>query len=205
MKKAFFACLVIAALVAAGLPLFAAKVGDPAPAFTATDSNGKTVSLSDYKGKFVVLEWHNNGCPFVLKHYKSGNMQKLQKDATAKGVVWLVIVSSAPGKQGYVTGAEANASMTEKNAVPTATLLDPEGVVGHAYDAKTTPQMFVIDPKGILLYNGAIDDKPTADLADVATAKNYLSQALSEALAGKPVSEPTTKPYGCTVKYASGS
>jgi peroxiredoxin len=205
MKKAFFACLVIAALVAAGLPLFAAKVGDPAPAFTATDSNGKTVSLSDYKGKFVVLEWHNNGCPFVLKHYNSGNMQKLQKDATAKGVVWLVIVSSAPGKQGYVTAAEANAYMTEKNAVPTATLLDPEGIVGHAYDSKTTPHMFVIDPKGILIYNGAIDDKPTADLADVATAKNYLSQALSEALAGKPVSEPATKPYGCTVKYASGS
>ena len=202
MKKTVWASVVIAALVAAALPIFAAKIGEPAPAFTATDSNGKAVNLADYKGKFVVLEWHNNGCPYVQKHYNGGNMQKLQKEWTAKGVVWLTIISSAPGKQGYVTAPDANAYAKEKSAAPTAILLDPAGEVGHAYDAKTSPQMYVVDPKGILIYDGAIDDKPTTDLADLTGAKNYVSQALGEALAGKPVSEPTTRPYGCSVKYA---
>lgn len=205
MNKVIWACLMVAALVAAGLTAFAAKVGEPAPAFTASDSNGKTVKLSDYRGKFVVLEWHNNGCPYVQKHYNSGNMQKLQKDWGAKGVVWLTVISSAPGKQGYVTAPEANAYVKEQNAAPTAILLDPSGDVGHAYDSKVSPHMFIIDPKGILIYNGAIDDKPTSNVADIATAKNYVSQALTEAMAGKPVSEPTSRPYGCTVKYASGT
>ena len=202
MKKTVWTSFVIAALVAAALPIFAAKVGEPAPAFTATDSNGKTVKLADYKGKVVVLEWHNNGCPYVQKHYNGGNMQKLQKEWTAKGVVWLTVISSAAGKQGYVTAPEANAYAKDKGATPTAILLDPSGEVGHAYDAKTSPHMFIVDPNGVLIYNGAIDDKPTADLADLAGAKNYVSQALGEALAGKPVSEPTTRPYGCSVKYA---
>ena len=204
MKKTIWACFAIAALVAAIVPVYAARVGDPAPTFTATDTNGKTVSLTDYTGKFVVLEWHNNGCPYVQKQYNSGNMQRLQREWTAKGVVWLTIVSSAPGMQGYVTPSEANAYAKAKDAAPTDILLDPTGVVGHAYDSKTSPHMFVIDPKGIVIYNGAIDDKPTTDLADVPTARNYVSQALTEAMAGKPVSEPTTRPYGCSVKYASG-
>ena len=202
MKKTVWASLIIAAVVAAAIPIFAAEVGEPAPPFTATDSNGKAVNLADYKGKFVVLEWHNNGCPYVQKHYNGGNMQKLQKGWTAKGVVWLTVISSAPGKQGYVTAPEANAYAKEKGAAPTATLLDPTGEVGHAYDAKTSPQMYVVDPNGVLIYNGAIDDKPTTDLADLAGAKNYVSQALTEAMAGKAVSEPTTRPYGCSVKYA---
>ena len=202
MKKTVWASVVIAALVAGALPIFAAKIGEPAPAFTATDSNGKAVNLADYKGKFVVLEWHNNGCPYVQKHYNGGNMQKLQKEWTAKGVVWLTVISSAPGKQGYVTAPQANAYAKEKSAAPTAILLDPAGEVGHAYDAKTSPQMYVVDPKGILIYDGAIDDKPTTDLADLTGAKNYVSQALTEAMAGKAVSEPATRPYGCSVKYA---
>ena len=204
MRPAVWISGVAAAIVAASLPVFAVRVGEPAPAFTATDSNGKTVKLADYKGKFVVLEWHNNGCPYVQKHYNSGNMQRLQKEWTAQGVVWLTVISSAPGKQGYVTAADANAYAKSKSAAPTAILLDPTGEVGHAYDAKTSPHMFVIDPKGVLIYDGAIDDKPTTDVADVATAKNYVVKALTEAIAGKPVSEPATRPYGCSVKYAGG-
>jgi hypothetical protein len=140
----------------------------------------------------------------VKKHYGGNNMQRLQKEWTSKGVVWLTIISSAPGTQGYVTAQQADAYVAEQKAVPTAVLLDPTGVIGHAYDAKTTPQMFVIDPGGQLVYNGAIDDKPTTDLADLATAKDYLSAALTEAMAGKPVTVPATKPYGCSVKYATG-
>jgi hypothetical protein len=152
-----------------------------------------------------VLEWHNQGCPYVKKHYDSGNMQKLQKEWTAKGVVWLTVISSAPGLQGYVTPAEADAYVKEKDAAPTAVLLDPTGTMGRAYDAKVSPHMFIIDPKGTLIYNGAIDDKPTTDLADVPVARNYVSAALTEAMAGKPVSMPTSRPYGCTVKYATSS
>ena len=136
-----------------------------------------------------------------MKHYETGNMQRLQKDLTEKGVVWLTVISSAPGKQGYVTASEADAYVKDKGAAPTAVLLDPAGTVGMAYDAKTTPHMYVIDPSGRLVYNGAIDDKPTTDLGDVPGARNYVSQALTEAMAGKPVSIPTTKPYGCSVKY----
>ena len=180
----------------------AAKVGAAAPDFTGTDTNGKTHKLNDYAGKYVVLEWTNRGCPYTKKHYTSGNMQKLQKEWTGKGVVWLTIVSSAPGQQGYVTAAEENAYLKETNSAPSYVLLDPTGTIGHSYDAKTTPHMYVVDPKGMLIYNGAIDDKPTTDEGDIAGAKNYLSQALTEAMEGKPVSLASTRPYGCSVKYA---
>jgi peroxiredoxin len=190
-----------AATLLASAPARAAKVGEAAPEFTATDSNGKSVKLSQWQGKIVVLEWHNQDCPFVVKHYKSGNMQKLQKEWTGKGVVWVSIISSAPGKQGHVDGTGANLDVEKHKAAPSVTLLDPKGEIGRLYGAKTTPHMFVIGKDGRLLYNGAIDDKPTADQADLAAAKNYVSLALTEVLAGKPVSTPTTTPYGCSVKY----
>jgi len=180
---------------------WAAKVNEPAPDFTATDSNGNVHKLSEYRGKFVVLEWTNRGCPYTQKHYNSGNMQRLQKEWTSKGVIWLTVVSSAPGKQGYVTAAEENAYLKQVNAAPTAVLLDPTGQLGHLYDAKTTPHIFIINPQGTLIYNGAIDDRPTTDLADVNGAKNYVTAALDEATPGKPVSIATSRPYGCSVKY----
>jgi peroxiredoxin len=193
------AIVVLAALV---VPAWAARVGEKAPAFTATDSNGVEHTLAEYAGRYVVLEWHNNGCPYVRKQYNSGNMQKLQKEWTGRGVVWLTVISSAPGKQGYVTAGEENAYVKQVNAAPTAVLLDPRGELGHRYDAKTSPHMFVIDPSGTLIYDGAIDDQPTPDPASVAGATNYVSQALAEATAGKAVSVPTSRPYGCSVKYA---
>jgi peroxiredoxin len=203
MRTRAWTFIIAAALATGALTTYAsAIVGEPAPAFTATDDRGATHSLADYQGKFVVLEWHNNGCPYVKKHYNSGHMQALQKEWTAKGVVWLTVISSAPGKQGYVTAEESQAYMKEKGGAQTAVLLDPTGALGHLYDAKTSPHMFVIDPKGVLIYNGAIDDKPTADPADIAGATDYVSQALTEAMAGKPVSMPTSRPYGCSVKYA---
>jgi peroxiredoxin len=198
----------LAAIVAATSLIataYAARVGEPAPDFTVKDSKGRQHRLADYKGKVVVLEWHNQGCPYVKKQYDSGNMQRLQKDWTAKGVVWLTVISSAPGLQGYVTPAEADAYVQQKNAAPSAVLLDPTGVMGRAYDAKTSPHMFVIDKEGRLAYNGAIDDKPTTDLADVPGAKNYVSEALTAVFAGQPVPTTTTKPYGCSVKYAAPS
>ena len=180
---------------------FAARVGDPAPDFTATDSNGKAQKLSDYKGKFVVLEWTNQGCPYTRKHYESGNMQKLQKEWTQKGVVWFTVVSSAPGAQGYVTAEQENDYVKKVNAAPTAVLLDPKGDLGHMFAAKTTPHMFIIDPSGKLIYNGAIDDHPTTDVSDIGSSKNYVSTALEEAMSGKPIAEAATRPYGCSVKY----
>ena len=199
--------LVIVALVLCTVsPLvWAAKVGDAAPEFTATASNGKTVRLSDYRGKYVVLEWHNNGCPYVRKHYKSGNMQRLQKQWTSEGVIWFTILSSAPGKQGHVTASEENDYLAKMQAAPTAALLDPTGEIGHLYDAKTSPQMVVINPQGLVIYSGAIDDKPTTDLQDVPTATNYVSLALQQSMAGKQVETPATRPYGCSVKYADSS
>jgi peroxiredoxin len=196
------------ALVVALLPLSAAqttvqpvRVGAPAPAFTANDSKGETETLAQYRGKYVVLEWHNQGCPYTKKHYVSGNMQGLQKEWTAKGVVWFTVISSAPGQQGYVTPSQENAYLAQAHAVPTAVLLDPEGKLGRLYNAKTTPQMIVIDPAGNVIYDGAIDDRPTPDPQDVHGAKNYVSDALTEAMAGKPVATPFTRPYGCSVKY----
>lgn len=179
----------------------AAKVGDAAPGFSATDSNGKLHRLSDYKGKFVVLEWTNSGCPFTRKHYSSGNMQRLQKEWTAKGVVWLTVLSSAPGQQGYKTPAEENDYLRQASAAPTAALMDPSGSLGHLYGAKTTPDIFIIDPSGKLIYDGAIDDKPTTDVEDVASAKNYVNATLTEAMAGQPIVTANTQPYGCSVKY----
>ncbi len=180
----------------------AQRVGEPAPDFQATDSNGQVHKLAEYRGKFVVLEWHNNGCPYTRKHYESGNMQRLQKVWTSRGVIWLTVISSAPGQQGYVTAEQENEYLKRMNAVPTAALLDPQGGVGRLYAAKTTPHMFIINPEGILIYDGAIDSKATTEQSDIATATNYVSQALEEAKAGKPVSTPTSRPYGCSVKYA---
>jgi peroxiredoxin len=179
----------------------AAIVGQRAPAFELRDADGKSVKLDSYRGKYVVLEWTNFGCPFVGKQYGSGNMQALQKKYTAKGVVWLTICSSAKGKQGYVDGAGAKESMKERDAAPTRFLLDSKGTVGKAYGAKTTPHMFVIDPKGTLVYNGAIDDKASTNKDDVPTAKNYVAAALDESMAGGKVETSATQPYGCSVKY----
>ena len=184
-----------------GTALAAPQTGQPAPEFTLTDSNGKSHKLSDFKGKFVVLEWLNHGCPFVVKHYGNGNMQGLQKEFTGKDVVWLSIVSSAPGKQGHMSPEEANKAKEEKGSASTAVLLDEDGTVGRLYDAKVTPHMFVVDPEGTLIYMGAIDDVKSTDAADIAGAKNYVKQTLDEAMAGKPVSEPTTAAYGCGIKY----
>jgi hypothetical protein len=189
------------ALLALIASAFAVKIGDPAPGFTTVDSNGKQQHLSDYKGKFVVLEWHNQGCPYTRKHYESGNMQRLQKEWTEKGVVWLTVISSAPGTQGFVTPSQENDYLKTMKAAPTAVLMDPGGSLGHLYAAKTTPQMFVIDPNGMLVYSGAIDDHPTSDQGDIPNSKNYVSLALQQATGGKPVTEAATRPYGCSVKY----
>jgi len=177
------------------------RVGASAPAFSATDSRGQTQSLSQYHGKYVVLEWHNQDCPYTRKHYVSGNMQNLQKEWTSKGVAWFTVISSAPGTQGYVTPPEENSYLAQMHAAPTAVLLDADGKVGRLYNAKTTPQMFVIDPAGTVIYAGAIDDKPTPDPEDIRGADNYVSDALTAALAGKPVGTPYTRSYGCSVKY----
>lgn len=176
-------------------------LGKPAPAFSLPDSHGKTRSLDEFKGKYVVLEWFNNQCPFVRKHYDSGNMQRLQQAYRAKGVVWLSIASSAPGKEGYMTADEANQVIAQNKADPTAMLLDSAGKVGRMYGSKNTPTMFIIDPKGILIYKGGIDDRPTTDVADIAGATNYVAKALDESMTGKPVSNPSTRPYGCSIKY----
>jgi len=191
----------IISLAAFSLCAWAVKVGDPAPDFTGTDTHGQTHKLSEYRGKYVVLEWTNNGCPYTRKHYTSGNMQNLQKEWTAKGVVWLTILSSAPGEQGYMTASEENAYIAKVHADPTAALLDPTGAIGHEYDAKTTPDMFVIDPSGKLIYAGAIDDHPTTEVSDIPHSKNYVTDALSEAMAGHAVAVTYTRPYGCSVKY----
>jgi hypothetical protein len=184
-----------------GLTDTAAWPGAPAPAFSARDIAGKTVALSDYLGKTVIIEWTNDGCPFVGKHYNSGNMQALQRRFTAAGDIWLTITSSAPGKEGYVTPDDARADLARWKAAPTDFLLDPDGVVGHLYDARATPHMVVIDRTGTLAYIGAIDDRPSVDLADVKTAKNYVVAALDELAAGKPVTISATRAYGCSVKY----
>jgi hypothetical protein len=183
------------------LPALALTPGTAAPDFQGTDSNGVSHTLSQYRGKYVVLEWANRGCPYDQKHYLSGNMESLQREWTGKGVVWLSVISSAPGEQGSVTPAQENEYLKKMKAAPTAALLDPDGTIGHLYQAKTTPHIFVIDPRGKLIYQGAIDDKPTTDQADIKTARNYLNEALNADMAGKPVPVTTTRPYGCSVKY----
>jgi len=181
----------------------APQIGAPAPEFTATDANGRTHSLSDFRGRTVVLEWTNHDCPYVRKHYETGNMQALQQDATEDGVVWLSIISSAPGKQGHVS-AEQAAELTEtRDAAPTAVLLDPEGKIGRAYEARTTPHMYVITPDGTLVYKGAIDDRPTARHSDIEGARNYVREALAAMENGEDIAKQVTRAYGCSVKYGS--
>ena len=198
--------LILTAAAALAAPSFAAaapNLGQPAPAFTALDADGKPRSLADFKGKTVVLEWTNEGCPYVQKHYNSGHMQGLQKEATADGVVWLTVISSAPGFQGYKTGPQAKQWKARAGAHASDVLLDPKGTVGRAYDARTTPHMFVIDKAGKLVYMGGIDDKPTSDPDSLKTARNYVTAALADVKAGRPVAQPATRPYGCSVKYSS--
>lgn len=198
------AAIVLVSLAAApelGAQEAQAQIGEHAPAFTLPDTHGVEHSLSDYEGEWVVLEWLNYDCPFVRKHYDSGNMPSLQETYGAKGVIWFAIVSSAPGKQGYFAPDEMNRRSEQAGSAAKAVLLDPEGTVGRLYGARTTPQMVLIDPAGTVLYNGAIDDKPSARIETIEGAHNYLVAAIDEAMAGKPVSVPTSQPYGCSVKY----
>lgn len=201
IKTLLITCGFLAA--ATGLSFAETEVGKAAPNFSLPDTNGKTRSLADLKGKYVVLEWYQPDCPFVKKHYRSGNMQALQKEYAAKGVTWLSIDSSAPGEEGNYPADKLNEIAKQDNAARAALLLDPAGEVGRLYGAKTTPDMFIIDPKGILVYKGAIDNKRSTDLADVKTATNYVKGALDAVMAGKTVSTTATQPYGCSVKYAS--
>lgn len=194
---------VITSLIAAAYAFDPPSVGSAAPDFSLTDAKGQTHSLSQYKGKYVVLEWFNPECPFVKKHYGSDNMQKLQKEYTSKGVVWLTIDSNAPGSQGNLTPEEAEKITSSWKSHQTALLLDPEGKAGRAYGAKNTPDMVIINPEGKIAYEGAIDSKATPNPADIPTSTNYVKAALDESLAGKPVTTPQTKPYGCSVKYKS--
>ena len=196
MKRSSTLLAIAASMLAATLVHAAVSVGQAAPDFKAKDTSGKEHSLSAYKGKYVVLEWVNPDCPFVKKHYDSANMQATQKAAEAKGAVWLS-VSTGPGGD----ASELAAWVKEKGAAPTATLLDTDGKVGKAFGARTTPHMYVINPEGKLVYAGAIDNKPTANKADVKDETNYVTAALSEAMAGKPVSKASSEPYGCSVKY----
>lgn len=190
------------ALALPALALFpATALAAPAPGFSLKDADGRVRTLAEFRGKVVVLEWINEGCPYVKKHYQ-GNMQALQKAAVADGVVWLSVCSSAPGQQGHVDGAGAKRFIAAKGAAPTAFLLDPTGVAGKAWGAKTTPHMYIVDQAGQLVYQGGIDDKPTANVADIAGATNYVKAALADLTAGRPVKVAFSKPYGCSVKYA---
>lgn len=196
MKTLILAFALTLTSLAAALP----EIGKDAPDFSVNDANGKTQKLSAFKGKYVVLEWYNHDCPFVRKHYDSNNMQTLQK-AYGDKVAWLTVLSSKKGKEGYLTADEAKKNLTTEKASPTAFLLDAEGTMGKAYGAKTTPHMFVIDPKGKVIYMGAIDNKASADAEDIKTSTNYVKAALDEAMANKPVTTASSKPYGCGVKY----
>jgi peroxiredoxin len=206
-RRAFLAASGLAVVARGSLvipsPAWAApKTGVAAPAFTASATTGKAVSLADQRGKIVVLEWTNHDCPYVRKHYESGNMQSIQKDAVGQGVVWLTVISSAPGTQGHVSAKEADELTATRKAGPTAVLFDPTGTVGKAYGATNTPHMYVIDKAGTLAYAGAIDDRPTSRKSDVPGAHNYVRAALQSVAAGQPVKTPVTRAYGCTVKYA---
>ena len=197
----------IAALLVGMIGIFdvaadaAPQIGQPAPDFTAVDAKGNPIHLSEYRGKIVVLEWTNADCPYTRKHYSSGNMQSVQALAQKNGIVWLSVISSAPGKQGYVNGAAADALTVSRHAVPTAVLLDPTASVARLYAAKTTPHMFVIDKDGMLRYMGGIDSIATTDQADIARAEPYLKEAMLAVVAGNPAPHPVTKPYGCSIKY----
>jgi len=201
MQRSFSAA---AAVLLSALPAMAApEIGAPAPAFEGVTSNNEMISLDQFAGRNVVLEWTNKGCPFVKKHYKTGNMQATQAAAQAGGAVWITVISSAPGKQGHLDGPAANAVAASFDASPDYIILDESGALGRAYRAKTTPQMALIDGDRILRYEGAIDDKPSASHATVAGATNYLLAAFNNVIAGEPVATPKTKPYGCSVKYGS--
>lgn len=194
--------MLLSLLAAISLTTHAAvNVGQPAPGFTGLDSNGKQHSLSQYKGNTVILEWTNHDCPYVKKHYNSGNMQALQKDATANGVVWLSIISSSPGKQGHVSSKQANELTASRNASPTAVILDESSEIGLLYGAKTTPHMYIIDKTGQLVYMGGIDNTPSKNEDDIPRSKNYVRAALDEMAAGQAIKESITRPYGCSVKY----
>lgn len=199
LTETLWAALIL--MAASSGALAAPEIGAPAPAFTGVDTAGKTWTLETLQGQPVILEWTNHDCPYVKKHYETDNMQALQRAATADGYVWLSVISSAPGKQGHVSAAEADALTDARAAAPSAVLLDPEGEIGRAYAARTTPHMFVIDASGTLVYMGGIDDRASTDPADVEGATNYVAAAIAELAAGEPVSEPVTRPYGCSVKY----
>lgn len=192
---------VIATALLGGAAQADPQIGQPAPAFSVADTQGKIWTLKDLAGRTTVLEWTNHDCPYVRKHYGAGNMQALQKDATGLGMLWLSVISSAPGKQGHVSPAEADALTKSRGAAPTAVLLDETGAMGRAYAARTTPHMYVIGPDGTLRYMGGIDDRATTDAADIPQAKPYVRAALSDLAAGRPVAEAVTRPYGCSVKY----
>ncbi|MEQ9641589.1 MAG: redoxin domain-containing protein [Alphaproteobacteria bacterium] len=180
----------------------APEVGEPAPSFAGTTADGQTVDLAQYRGKTVVLEWTNHDCPYVRKHYGAKNMQALQKQAADDGIVWLSVISSAPGRQGYLEGPDALKVAADHGAAPAGIVLDPDGKIGKAYAARTTPHMYIVTPDGTLAYKGGIDDKATANPADIPGATNYVKVALAELAGGKPVSNPSTRAYGCSVKYA---
>ena len=206
MSRRTFSKLALASLALAWLPLTtqaAATIDQAAPAFSGKGADGRTINLSDYKGKTVVLEWTNHDCPFVKKHYDGGNIPKLQKEAAAKGVVWLQVISSAPGEQGQVDGPTAIKINGYRDSKPAGTVLDADGTIGKLYGAKTTPHLFIVDPEGKLVYKGGIDSIPSSNPADIAKADNYVSSALTALAAGKKVANPSTQPYGCSVKYAS--
>ena len=196
--------LVVSGALTASPSTAEVSTGKPAPGFTATDSNGQQHTLSALKGKTIVLEWTNHECPYTIKHYASGNMQALQAEAAAKDVVWLSVISSAPGEQGHVDATKANALTASRKAKPAAVLLDPMGTLGHLYEAKSTPHMFIIDAEGNFAYAGAIDDKPTADAKDIAGSRNHVRESLAALAAGKRPQPAATRPYGCSVKYAPG-
>jgi peroxiredoxin len=199
-----FAAAALSLVAAASTPIgshAAVTIGAPAPDFSVASASGATESLSAHRGKYVVLEWLNHDCPYVRKHYDNGNMQRLQKELTAKGVVWMSVISSAPGKQGHSTPTGALSDAQTKGATPTAILLDEKGDVGKLYGATTTPHMFVVDPDGTLIYMGAIDDRPSFDAASLDGATNWVEKALEEAMSGRPVTTSATKQYGCSVKY----
>lgn len=177
------------------------QTGTPAPGFTATDSKGRPHTLTAYKGKTVILEWTNHECPYTVKHYATGNMQALQKAATDSGAIWLTVASSRPGTQGHVNGLEADKLTDDRHARPTAVVLDPKGDLGRLYGARTTPHMYIVDPAGMLVYMGGIDDQPTANHASVKIARNYVREALDAVAAGRPIAMASTRPYGCSVKY----
>ncbi len=200
-RNLFRGAAALAVTLFAGLLWAAPQVGKPAPAFSSVDTAGRTWSLAELKGKPVILEWTNHDCPYVRKHYGAGNMQTLQRAATRAGYIWFTVISSAPGKQGHIAAAEADRLTKTRGAAPTAVLLDEKGDIGRAYGAQTTPHMFIIGTDGTLLYMGGIDDRPTSNPEDIEGAKNYVRAAMADIAAGRPVAQPVTRPYGCSVKY----